>query len=125
MQLETENNYILKASSAFIDNNPNVNCYCMLISKSTLHENTLTSIITNNSDNKVCIPKEIKTGTSEGIKNDRYRINDITFTARDNDLKIDAQTFLTQKASTVYTHIKDNTLRQSKTFTKIPNYQSL
>ena len=57
-----------KAQPAFIDNNPK--CYSVLTKKATLQNNTLPLMITNNSDNKVCIPKDIRIGISELIDND-------------------------------------------------------
>ena len=64
----------------------------MLINNATLHYNVLTLIISNNFDNKVCIPKVIAIGISEVISNGSYRINEVALTARDNDLKTDTQT---------------------------------
>ena len=52
IQLETENNYMIKAQSAFIDNNPNLKCYPIPINKATVHNYVFPLIITNNSDNK-------------------------------------------------------------------------
>ena len=49
---------MIKAHSAFIDNNPNLKYYPTLINKATLQNNALPSIITNNSDNIVFIPKK-------------------------------------------------------------------
>ena len=51
---------MMKARPVFIDNNPNFKCYPTLINKDTLHNNALPSIITNISDNKVCIPRILK-----------------------------------------------------------------
>ena len=47
----------------------------MLIDKATLHSSVLPLIISNNSDNKVCIHKDITIGTSEVNSNDSYSIN--------------------------------------------------
>ena len=48
---------MIKALSAFIENNPNLICFPVLINKATLHNNALPLIITNIIDNKVCIPR--------------------------------------------------------------------
>ena len=71
-------------NSEYLDNNSNLTCYPILINKATLHNNALRLIITNNSDNKVCIPKAITIGTSELISNDSYRINELNSSARHN-----------------------------------------
>ena len=57
------------------------------MNNATLHNETLPLIITNNSDNTVCIAKDITVGTSEIIGNDSYNINEITIAARPNDIK--------------------------------------
>ena len=99
---------MIKACSAFLDNNPNLNHYPTLINKATLHNNAVPLIITNNSDNKHCIPKDITISTSELIDSDSYSISEATLTARPNDIKTDTQTNPTQKTHTVNTPIKDN-----------------
>ena len=103
-QLDTDGNYILKVRSAFIDKNPNLKYYLMLINKDSLHNSAVLLIISINYDNKVCIPKDFTIGSSEVISNDSYSIIEIFLTARCNDLKTDAQTFLTQKIHAISTH---------------------
>ena len=46
---------------------------------------------TNNSDNKVYIPKDIRIGTSEEISNEYNSRNEITLTAKPNDIQTDAK----------------------------------
>ena len=76
---------MIKVHSAFIDNNENLKCYSLLINKTTCHNNALHLVISNNSDNKVCIPKDMTIFTSEEISNGSYNTNEITLTARLND----------------------------------------
>ena len=57
---------MLKVNSAFIDNKTNLKCYPTLINNDTLHSNTFPPlVVTNNSGNKICIPKNRTVGTSE------------------------------------------------------------
>ena len=85
---------MIKARSAFIDNNTNFKCCPILINKVTLHNNTLSLIITNNSDNKVCISKDIIKGISQPIDDGSHRINKITLTARPTHITTASQTYL-------------------------------
>ena len=78
---------MLKAHSAFIDNNLNLKCYHTLINKSTSNNNALPLIMTNNSETKVCLPKDMPIGTSEVNNNDNYSIIGITLTAKPDDIK--------------------------------------
>ena len=87
MHLEKVNNYMIKANSAFIHNNPNLKCYPIFVNKDTMHNNTSPLIISNNSDNKVCIPKDITIGTPEEMSNYHYSINEITLAAKSYDIK--------------------------------------
>ena len=61
---------MLKTRSAFIDNNLNLKFYPNLINKATSHNNALSFIITTNSYNEVCIPKDMTTGAYEVISAD-------------------------------------------------------
>ena len=45
----------------------------MFINKATLDKNAFPLTITNNSDNNVCIPEDIKISICEQISNDNYR----------------------------------------------------
>ena len=73
---EKESIYEFETNSAFIDNNTHLKCYSTLINNHTLHNNTaLSLIITNNSDNKVCILKDTKISECKEIKGDSYRVN--------------------------------------------------
>ena len=65
-------------------------------------------IITSNSDNKVCIPKDITIGTSEEISSDCYNINELTLTARINGIKID-ETTRTKSFKLIANPIQKNT----------------
>ena len=65
----------------------------MLINTGTLHNNTtLPLIITNSSDNEVCIPKEIGIGTSKEINSGSHNINEIALSTSINNIKIDERT---------------------------------
>ena len=51
------------------------------VNTQTLHKNiTIPVVITNNSDNKVCIPINITIETSEEVNSKCYNINEITLT---------------------------------------------
>ena len=80
--LEKENNYVIKAHSAFADNKTILKCYLTPINKYILHNNVLPLIIINKSDNKVHIHRDITTDKFGVISNDSYCINEITLTAR-------------------------------------------
>ena len=83
---------MIKAYSEFIDNNTNLRYYPLLINNDTMYcNNAPLLIITNNSNNKVYIPKDIIICTSEEIMNDQYSINDIILTARPNGIKTDTK----------------------------------
>ena len=69
------------------------------MNKDSLNNNAITVIISIISDNKVCIPK-FTIGTSEVINNDSYKINQVTLTATDNDIKGDVKTNHIQKTHT-------------------------
>ena len=101
-------NCTLKTVSAFIDKSENLKCDPTLITKATLHNNVLSLITTSNSDNEVCIPKDI---TKSYFRRDRLWK---TLMARDKDIRIDTPTILTQKAHPVNTQIEGNTLILSK-----------
>ena len=64
----------------------------------------VTKTITNNSDNKVCIPKDITIGRPNVISTDIHNISEIILTVRGNDLKTYAQTNCGQKTHTINTH---------------------
>ena len=112
--METENNYTIKGHSVFIDNIPNLNSYPAFINKATIHNNAVLLIFTNNSDNKVCIPKYNTIDTYKLIDNSSYSINEIALTAIPNKIKVDAQTNPTQKTHIVETPIYVNALRLLK-----------
>ena len=80
----------------------------MKINDDSLHTNAVLLIIYNIFACTDCIPKDITMGTSEVISNDGYSINEITLTAKENYIKLDAQTNCTQKSCTVKIHIKGN-----------------
>ena len=118
---------MIKAHSEFIDDNPNFKYYPMLIKKATFGNNALPLIIMNNSNIKVCIPKEIAIGTSEDIDNDHYRINEITLTAKSDDKPVKSLGSSTQKKppvnaqidhASVITYNNDNTPQHSSTKSK-------
>ena len=66
--IKEQNTYLLTADFAFIDSNPNLKFYPMLVNNNTSrHAHNLPHIITNNSYHKIFIPEGITTGTSERI----------------------------------------------------------
>ena len=74
-------NCIIKADSAFINSNPNLKCYPMMISTWALCNTTsIPLIITNNLGNETCIHEIITIGASEGINSYSCNINKITLT---------------------------------------------
>ena len=83
--IDDQHSYLLTADSTFVDNNPNLKYYLMLMNSNTLHNNSiLPLILTNNSNCNICIPSNIMIGTSERITSNNYHINEITF---DNNTK--------------------------------------
>ena len=75
-----QDNYLLTANSAFIHNNPNLQCHLTLINSNNIWNNSnLPLVLTNNSDHKICMPCNITVGTSETINNLNYNINEIVF----------------------------------------------
>ena len=56
--------------------------------ETTLQNNVLPLIILNNSDNNICIPKDIAFGHIRRISNDGYSINEIIITAKCHGIKI-------------------------------------
>ena len=58
---------MIKATAAYTDTNSNLKCYPTIINKATIQNGVLSVIITNNSDNKVCIPKDITIETVESL----------------------------------------------------------
>ena len=86
----------------------------MLINKDSLHDSAAHLIISNISENKVCIPKDLTIVSSQITNNDSYSINEITLTMRYNEIKADTQRNHIQKTHTVNTHTMDNTSGQLK-----------
>ena len=82
-----------------MDKNLNLKFNRALINKAKLNNNTLPLTIAKNSDHKICIPKDITIGTSEVISKDSYTINEITLTARSNDIKKEAQEILHKRST--------------------------
>ena len=79
---------MIKANSVIIDNDPNLKCYYTMINTETLHNNTpMTLIITKNSSNKVCIPKDVTIGMSEEINSTFYSTNETTLISKIKDIK--------------------------------------
>ena len=130
---------MIESHPAFLDNNTNLKCIQWL-NKATLHNKTLPLIINQNSNNKVCIPKDITKGTSEEMSNDCYSINEIILIARPSDIKSDAKPVKsiansTQKRcnintifdlSSVISHKENNTLKylniiKGKDVKQLPN----
>ena len=69
-------------------NTQNLNWYPTMLTIQTLHKNTsILLIISNNSDNKVCICKNMTIGTFEKIISSCYVIKKITITTNLNDIK--------------------------------------
>ena len=65
---EEESGFLIIADIAFIGNNQNLKYYPTMINAQTLGNNTfIPLIITNYSDNKVCLFKNIAIGTYEEI----------------------------------------------------------
>ena len=80
---------------------------------STVHNTTLPLIITKIQTTKLAFPKT-EQDTSEEINNDYYSINEITLTAKPNDIKPDAK------------YVDENTLKHSsKTEKTLSNCQIL
>ena len=94
---------MIKSHSAFIENNPNLKCYPTLINKATLHSNAIPLVLTNNSEIKFWILKDITIGASELTDNEFYCINKITLTAQCNDMKTG-----TQPVKSTTSNSKDN-----------------
>ena len=84
--IKEQNSYLLTADSVFIDNNPSLKCYSMLVNNNTLHPiPTLLHTITNNSDNRISIPEGITISTSESTNENEYDMNDIILNNRTYD----------------------------------------
>ena len=78
-QLDVDTNYIIKDQSELKDNDPNLKGFPGLIKNDTLQNNVVPLLISNNMNNKICIPKDIIVGCQE-FDNDKHIINEITET---------------------------------------------
>ena len=61
-------NYITNVNLAFIDSNPLLKYYLTMVKTQTLQKQTSVHlIISNNSDNKICIPKNTSLGSCKAV----------------------------------------------------------